>query len=83
MRDSLLDDSILQVLYQLGGIVHLFAHKSNRQTPTSSCGRWPCGSVKNANDGFKFTPSSQSWNALNSFHKFCEACRGKVYLGDV
>ena len=82
MRDSPLDDSIVQVLDQLRGLVHLFAHQSNWKNPTTLCNKWPCGSPKRPNNGVEFSRSSDEWNALNCFHMFCEHCYGESYPVD-
>ena len=82
MRDSPLNESIVQVLNQLTGGVHLFAHKSNWKNPSTVCGRWPCGSIKNPANGAEFGQTSETWTALNSFNSFCELCYGDAYPVD-
>ena len=81
MRDSPLDGSIIQVLNQAGGVVHLFAHRCNWKNPTTLCGRWACGSLKRPSSGAEFA-TTEEWTGLNSFHAFCDSCYGDVYPAD-
>ena len=85
MRDSPLDSRVVQCRNVLQGTVHLYVDDRTfgaKNTTTTVCENWPCGTPSKPSNGAEFADSSESWNALNSFDNFCEYCYGVAYPVD-
>ena len=79
MRDSPLNDTVVQCLNSKVGVVHLFLTSCQWTDPKTVCGRWSCGSPARPVASASFAADSEEWTAESCKFGFCERCYGDCY----
>ena len=80
LRETPLNDTVVQVLNVPHGTVHLYLRGAfNPKEPKTICGRFAPGLPKEPAKTAQFATDSGKWTGDNCMFAFCERCFGDAY----